>query len=138
MKEDFVTYEQSVKLKELGFDWEVVHFYDKWNGKLCENQISYDWEPGPHESVYFDINGDTMFNIGFSAPTLAQVQKWLRETKDIHIEIKYTYNPQYEPWVGKVITLNNGEYIETDTCDTYEEALLECIDKSIEILENDK
>lgn len=125
--EDYITYDQAVKLKELGFDWETTHFYD-----LEETQ-----EGCIKGRVPQDFNAMTFISL-VSAPTLSQAQKWLRDVKGIHIEIKYTSNPQYEPWVGKVVIIENypepNTIINTDTCDTYEEALSEGIDKALAIL----
>lgn len=126
--EDFVTFEQAIKFKELGFDWKCYTFYhgDNWCGLshsgMCENH--------------------NMFEKCVSAPTLSQAQKWMREVKNIHLEIKYMSNPQYEPWVGKVVIIENypkpNTIIDIDTCDTYEEALSICIDKALEILKQEK
>ena len=127
MVEDFVTYEQAVRLKELGFDWECNH-YCGLDESLHEETFSY-------LTNYIHINESPYL---ISAPTLSQAQKWLREVKGIHIEIKYTSNPQYEPWVGKIVILGDqpelNAIINTDTCDTYEEALSEGIDMVLKIL----
>lgn len=138
MEEDFVTYEQAIRLKLLGFDWDVSHFYTQ--EELHANNDTFWCDDGL--VVYItdlmrDMN-NSMVHV-YSAPTLAQVTKWLREVKDIHIEIKYAINPQYEPWIGKVVIIEDypepNTIIDTDTCDTYEEALSECVDKAIEIIE---
>ena len=122
--EDFVTYEQAEKLADLGFDYKCIACYD-------EEEFEYNGEPNDYNSGYYRYNL-------ISAPTLTQAQKWLREVKDIHIEIKYTINPQYEPWIGKVVIIEDypepNTIIDTDTCDTYEEALSEAIDKALELL----
>ena len=83
--EDFVTHEQAVRLKELGFDWWVNHYYE--NNELCEGFVDEDEDP--------DLNSDYPtaygnYNFGrnsFSAPTLSQVQNWFLEKKKIFIEI---------------------------------------------------
>lgn len=124
--EDFVTYEQAVKLKELGFDWKCNHSY---YGRRSKGLIEF--------CTYYDFNKNGGPN-ECSAPTLSQAQKWLREVKGIHIEIKYTFNPQYEPWIGKLVIIGDqpepNTIINTDTCDSYEEALLEGIGRALELL----
>lgn len=74
MNEDFVTYEQALQLKQLGFDWKCYTFYhwDNWCGLshsgICENH--------------------NMFEKCISAPTLAQVMKWLDEKYGIWIQVE--------------------------------------------------
>ena len=56
MKEDFVTYDLAVKLKEKGFKYNKMNLLDR----ICmENHINH--------------------------PTISQVLKWLREEKKIHV-----------------------------------------------------
>ena len=118
--ENYVTYEQAQELRNIGFNHKCICCYD-------ENIF----EITPVCSDYNSPN--YRWNL-ISAPSLYEAQKWLREFKDIHIEIRYTINPHYEPWIGKVIRLDNDDFVLTDTCDTYEEALSEYIDKAIEII----
>lgn len=61
MKEDFVTIEIAKKLKEKGFDWETIEVYER-------NIIACQYEDYPK-------------------PSISQVLKWLREEKNLHIEI---------------------------------------------------
>ena len=69
MKEDFVSYDIAVKLKEKGFKYNKMNLIDK----ICmENQINY--------------------------PTIFQVLKWLREEKKLHIVIDYN-NPSLWSYV---------------------------------------
>lgn len=108
--EDFVTYEQAVKLKELGFDWKVRACYRR---KLI---LDFD---NPHYTHYTEpkfIHNDTMgkrwttnYNDNrcgggtgkyyYSAPTLAQAQKWLREERGIDIVI----SPRFDSNSGERI-----------------------------------
>lgn len=124
--EDYVSFEQAIKLREMGFSDETRCGY-------------YKMPKGSPQMTKWDIclEASLDYNLEFyKAPTLAQVQKWLRESKGIHIEIRYTINPQYEPWIGKIIVITDypNTIIDTDTCDTYEEALSEAIDKALELL----
>ena len=72
--EDIVTYDQAVKLKELGFDWDCNYFYH-----LYDELATLSTLPKYENFNKFDKN--------WSAPTLAQVQKWLFEKCDVWIEI---------------------------------------------------
>ena len=135
MNEDFVTYEQAKLLKELGFDWKCNHFYCQPKGKELRliEYIPMDFMDSQYHnfnnpSTWSDNNDNTP-----SAPTLAQVQKWLRETKQI--EINSTYDPitkngwfyyrndlRVDEMWGGLDHFGDGEYFST-----YEEALSEGI-----------
>lgn len=122
--EDFVTYHQAVKLKELGFDWECGAYYyidsKEFRGNIRPDNHNYRSE------------------IVASAPTLSQAQKWLREVKRIMIAIipKYeiqcdgTY--QWEFWYK--IYNSVGKSLDSEPCGTYEYALEMAIDQSLELL----
>ena len=69
--EDFVTYEQALALKKLGFDYKCNHFYHLYDD---EEVISV-------SKVYENFN---IYDRMWSAPTLAQTQKWLREKKSLY------------------------------------------------------
>lgn len=144
MKEDFITHEQAIKLKELGFNWECNHFYCQPNGKelkmVCYVPMDF------LDPLYHDFNNPATWSDNsaktFSAPTLTQVQKWLRE--------------KYKLWLEPVICISNVNYYSCDiydlkTADEYnymdgptsnieytfntpEEALSHAIDKVIDIL----
>ena len=122
MKEEYVTYEQAVKLKELGFDWKVEHSYtdvikesarEEWDEEECQ------W------STVYDINS-------YPKPRLDQAQKWLREEKKIHIEPKFQYGRLFNVRIQSETlrlykVLNSG-------FETYELALSGGIDKALELL----
>lgn len=75
MNKYFVTYEQSVKLKEFGFDWKCGNSYiEKVVGSEREE---YDDDEYQYVTVY-DIKR-------YPKPRLDQAAEWLREVKDIHV-----------------------------------------------------
>lgn len=128
MKEDFVTYEQAVKLKELGFDWKCDHWHhwDNWCGSC-------------YSGVYENHN---MFEKGISVPTLAQVQKWLREVKGVDISIDHVYHRldtgdkvMYGLHVGNQSTFKTEFYLNYDG---YEQALSAGIDKALKLLKENR
>lgn len=125
MHEDYVSFEQAKVLKELGFDWECNHWYHPLEpDKIIECQ------------TYCNHNS---FERPYSAPTLAQAQKWLREVKGITILVNISTNK--ETYITKKVFYFkwfNGEFIFCGVPKyhyaTYEEALSAGIDKMLEIL----
>ena len=129
MEKDFVPYEQSLELKQLGFDEPCFTWY--WD------------DIGMYNGLEFG-NHNKKLNI-VSAPTFSQAFRWFREkynwqhsiepTSDQHrFELGYNYYiwnnktgeeyytmPKNRPW-------GDWEY------ETYEEAELECLKKLIEIV----
>ena len=118
MDKEFVTYEQALALKELGFDEECFAFY---NGKFLD-------------STDYNFDDDTSKDIGLciKVPLKQQVFRWFREKYDltglIHIgskEFSFSVNKD-----GHRITPLK-EYLNYNG--TYEEAENVCIDKLIEL-----
>ena len=114
MNEDYVSFEVAKQLKEKGFKWLVNHYYNKYGNF---NNTYGTWEN------YSDLIGELMI----SAPTLCIAQKWLRETKDIHIIINVCANGYYA-----VLWKTNGTFIKMlvdigpnngGVWNTYEDAL---------------
>lgn len=128
--EDFVTYEQAIKLKELGFKYPCNHYYSLDGGLLHE-------ETENDQTNYIYCN--TKYLI--SAPTLAQAQKWLRETKTIEVGSTYeiVVNSGWFFYIKDLVSswedfydiekLNDGDYYPT-----YELALSAGIDKVLATL----
>ena len=146
MTQEFVTYDQALALKELGFNKPCLGFYD---GK--ENQ-----------QVYFNIKRDASGDFipftkherltWFGAPLYQQAFRWFREKYNLHAEITWSPSYEYEPgeWSDAIYEITfvdvsytkewkaeapdmqraNGEQL------TYEEAEHACLDKLIEICKN--
>ena len=81
MNEDYVSYEVAKLLKEKGFDWK------------CDNQVV---EKIPRRKKKNGMKNECAYvtktncNI-YPKPTLYMAQKWLRETKNIHIDVYRTH-----------------------------------------------
>lgn len=129
MTEELVTLETAKLLKEKGFVWE------------CERTISCDkiirrWNHPQYISCCTEIDGEL---VEFLCPTLYVAQKWLRETKNLHIEI-------YRSAVGygyAIVKADNGTWQEDDDSrgpndgglwDTYEEALEAGIREALKLI----
>ena len=130
--EDFVTYEQALALKKLGFKEECLFHYCK-NVKIYANSTI-------HNGDEIEISADDFYNVynlyldGVSdAPTLAQAQKWLREVKHYHIN---PVNVGNNKWAVIVDNLDNSNYnkVYGRPFDSYEEALSAGITEYLKML----
>jgi hypothetical protein len=126
MKKEFVPFDLSLRLKELGFDEPHFGLYGKSEANLYK--VIGD---------KFDVVDDIHF---IKAPTYSQAFRWFREKRGIegflHKAIEGTYY-----FVIKRIGNNESnmyEFIKTPpkNVDTYEEAELACLEKLIKIIEN--
>ena len=127
LHEDYVSFEQAKVLKKLGFDWPVYQYY-LING-LGDVVL---WFPEGERNP--NSNGDD----DFSAPTLYQAAKWLREEKGIVILIDYQHFDVKESFYAYHIsyTYNNDLYSVGVDYPTYEKALSAGIDRALwEIME---
>jgi hypothetical protein len=118
MKEQFVTYEQALALKELGFDEPCFGVYATKDGYV-------------RKSAY-DENGD--------APTYSQAFRFFREKYNLYQDISaFAWNYDKKQLGFSIRTYLNPVNIETErkvygeVYETYEEAELECLKKLIEI-----
>lgn len=141
--EDFVTYEQSAKLKELGFNWECTNYYlghnqqlREWDGKILDYyHIRWDYNYTEYIIGLPDTR-ENLFEDDFSAPTLAQAQKWLREVKEIDIII-FPIIPNDIKKYHWVIDKDNDldfRLSSEELYSTYEQALSGGIDKVLGLL----
>mgnify|MGYP001037496187 FL=1 len=84
--ENHVSYEQAVKLKELGFSEPCRAFYWTADGQFKETD----------QKVHANNpNCTTMV----AAPHVWDVMRWLREVHDIHIEPDFVYKGNYDTYV---------------------------------------
>lgn len=129
MTEEFVTLETAKLLKEKGFKEDVFTFYevDCVEGDMILSE-TYD------ESENFNEKNDCL-----SAPTQSIAQKWLRETKNIHICV---YNCACG-YVYEISKADNGTRIASSTYkrtndvgewDAYEEALEAGIQEALKLI----
>jgi len=115
MEKEFVSYEQALALKELGFDEMCFGFYSNPMVELMRCRNREPW----------------MGNAVVAAPLKQQVFRWFREKYDISVYITRNIhfvddNTKWKPVVGNI-------YYPHLTFDTYEEAENAAIDKLIEL-----
>lgn len=123
MKDLFVPYQQSLELRELGFDEICLTHY--W-GENILNEAYGGWMK----------NSNTKYVM---APTWEQAFKWLRENYNILATIYSNASGYLYEWHDAVGGTHRGwsEYEgpnDSGVWDTYEEAKLACITKLIEIV----
>jgi hypothetical protein len=135
MKEQFVTYEQALALKELGFDEPCLAYYSvndelTFTSIVSQNTNSF-WLSNPNNII--------------SVPLHQQVFRWFREKYTIDVHIRGThFRASWVIGIPKEIIpkskdgyplVTNWEYTISDGKEvlTYEEAEDACINKLIEI-----
>ena len=124
MEKEFVTYEQALALKELGFDEPCLAFYDgTWDTKIYFNykrDSSGDYEP---------FTTSERLN-WFGAPLKSQVFRWFRDKYGINNCISYSRLEDNNWYYQYYKSGLDGGF------KTYEEAELACLEKLIEIIKN--
>jgi len=113
MKREFCTYEQSLALKELGFDWECLHSYE----------------------LKIQFNTSTSYKQEYvSAPLIQQAFRFFREKYGLICQVTYD---NFKGTFGYQIDGNSKHYFD-DGFITYEEAEQACLDKLIELAKESK
>ena len=127
MNREFVPYEPSLVLKELGFDEPCFRWYDeRWGDDLQQDK--------------FNTNKDLfMTDLDCSAPLYQQAFRWFREKHKLYHTINMFGDwdkPQYSYLVSGR-TMNNPAHMwHFEDKDSHEEAELACLKKLIEIVKN--
>jgi hypothetical protein len=154
MDKEFVPYQESLELKELGFDEPCLgHYQDnveafthkQIKGKLnlgfmgqCKSE-PYDWNNAP--------KWGTKSQIFYSAPTYSQAFRWFRKKYrlDGHVTFPESSSNKIEGinsvyYDIEIYTLTSGDayktYKFTGISDDKEEAELACLKKLIELVKN--
>lgn len=130
MKEEYVSYERAVKLKELGFkDKCNAYYWTEDKAFECTNSIVHK-------------NSDTCQTV-VMAPSLWQAQKWLREVKDMDVLVfnnacgyGWEISKSNSDSRGTTIALfdDKGNDKDSGMWLSYELALSAGIDKALELL----
>lgn len=115
MTEELVTLETAKLLKDKGFNWKCEHIIDR-------NKVITKYNLPQSMSCCTEIDDEA---VEFLCPTLYVAQKWLRDTKCLHIEIGYMYG---DYWLYDILTIPTHDLIGLSDrpivrYNTYEEAL---------------
>jgi hypothetical protein len=124
MEKEFITYEQALALKELGFDEPCIAFYEPNNEKVMIVGVPQKY------------NNPTLLRLkDFCAPTYSQAFRWFRDRKMLG-EINpiddwdsWTYIIFLEDIMSPFFVASIGNEYKT-----HQEAQLECLRRLIEIV----
>lgn len=146
MEKEFVTYEQAVKLKELGFEEPCFAYYSINN---IENKLFYDIDPDDGELTALNQNQfyhNNLSEVGrISSPLKQQAFRWFRDKHQLFYTIETNCSQLSSEW-GFDYTIfdkENDKWLSTEpqncppgetTYKTYEETESGCIDKLIEMV----
>jgi hypothetical protein len=119
LEKEFVPYQESLELKELGFDEPCLGFYER------------DKELVIQECEITDFHFDSLQCV---TPTFSQAFRWFREKHGWVAEIHGS--PQCNHFYSNLLLQAKGEVGNSKICDTYEEAELTCLRRLIEIVKN--
>ena len=128
MKKYFVTFEQAVALKELGFDEPCLAFYYTKTGFLSLGQKP-EYLVDKRKASY--IFGNEKHDVTL-ALLKSQVFEWFRKEYGYWSYIKEAIKGSCRFYVEKF----DEKFFTSDVIDSYEEAESACIDKLIEIVKN--
>jgi hypothetical protein len=135
MNKDFTLYEESLELKQLGFDEPCfgIHYYK-------ESYPMLNPQSGETELVFEFGQYIKQTEVATLAPTYSQAFRWFRENHQLIHYISWVYKKTYDgvDWFFNIkgINMANNNVIPHDETrfGTYEEAELECLKKLIEIV----
>lgn len=122
---DIVSFDLAKRLKECGFN-------EPCNAYWYKSRINSDEMALSIINNYADHNNDDWYVPHCSAPTLWQAQKWLREKKNVDLEIRVCLvdaEREYRPYV-----LLPNDLIALPTYKQYEQALQEGIHAALELI----
>ena len=127
IEKEFVPYQESLKLKELGFNREClgqfnIHQGDKWLFSI-------------------DLSGEGQYPSNSNAclaPTFSQAFRWFREKHELEGDISHLNDGKFK-WSYQIKNITNNPELSKIISsqpyfESYEEAELACLNKLIEIV----
>ena len=142
MKEQFVTYEIALKLKELGFDEECLCTYGKSDKRFMRNPGTNMLEEPIMGEPYYWKNSKIHESV-IASPLWQQVFDWFRITFQLFMGVStdtISLKCSYDIFINNIDTDKVISYSENTNSDnwtlTYEEAREQAILKAIELIKN--
>ena len=114
---------ESLELKELGFDEPCFAFYEEDTNNL----VTF------HTDSYQEVTGHVCLDRQVNAPTFSQTFRWFRDKYNLHNGI-YPYYDEYEFQI-KDFRLPTNKPINSGLM-SYEESEIQCLRKLIEIVKS--
>lgn len=142
MKEQFLTYEQSLKLKQLGFniDLNLGYYYQLLQYEFDDPRSgnTYKFNEGNPIVLTTDIDTDNNSLFLCDAPTFQQAFDWFEDIYDLNVTIEkeYTENMWHFTIYRKGLIVYSTIKTNENITNTRYESRVKCIDKIIEIIEN--
>ena len=131
--ETYVSLEVAKLLKEAGFDWKCIRYYQN------DDETLYGPLVEQYKLVETNFNVAPVYMNQYSAPTLDVAQRWLREVKNIQIIASpLSGSKKWTPLIAKDFWLLHegisGIALTPENFDTYELALEVGIKKALELI----
>lgn len=127
IKEQFIPYELALKLKELGFDEECFGFYSN-------NKIYY--EDNITSNKILTITNKIRKETLIAAPLWQQAFDFIREFCNWSFCIKRSHKQKDYEYFFEIFNPLLQTEVKSKKFNTYQEARLACLEKLIEIVEN--
>lgn len=143
MEKEFAPYEESLKLKELGFDEPCLGLYREDGSFLYADVFSFrepyspsEFKEGVDEGVCY-INSEILEEL-VTVPTFSQAFRWFREKYNLVSWVKRRgdFVKEYSWYISDFNIDDPDDYTYDLHIETYEEAELACLRKLIEIVKN--
>ena len=131
-EKEFVPYEPSLELKELGFDEPCLCFYNYNSQLLRYMNPDKDWNSLQSQTLK---NSKITLPDTYSAPTFSQAFRWFREKYGFESYTKKDWTDGILYGYESIIGYEDG-FIDVGTFNSYEESELECLRKLIELAKN--
>ena len=126
MAKEFVTYNQALKLKELGFNKPCLFAFDNCSTPMrCTDLRTSDQK---FNGVNYNSSSYT------SQPTFSQAFRWFREKHNLSGTSQYFTGGYYCYTINDMKDTKESNRLFTEF-ETFEEAELACLEKLIEIVE---
>lgn len=127
MEETLISFETAKLAKEVKFDLYTQNSY--WNGELTRDTPGYPLENGiTSQDNYWNFER-------YYAPTQSLLQKWLRETHNIHISIDTNWSLENIGFIF-YIKSNIKDVEMSERFNTYEEAFEEGLFEALKLINN--
>lgn len=133
MEKEFVPFELSVKLKEIEFDEPCLALYKRDGSELATlDYIDYDRLKGSKNS---ELTG---YWYNTAAPIWQQVFDWFREKYNLSYCVAFNGSESYYWWITECkefgVDVNSIDELDFET---YEEARKACLEKLIQLVEDE-